>query len=198
MALILEPKEGDTLLSPDELNLIIPSYITNRIQLDEVEQANIEDAMQWIYLSGSIKPKTLFTREFQNSLHKRMLGNTWKWAGQTRKKETNIGVLPYEIEIRRKQLNDNALYWVENKTFLALELAVRFHHELVKIHCYPNGNGRHSRIMADLILMKIYNLPEINWIGDGLINESESRKAYIEAMKLADKGDFTLLLNCII
>ncbi len=120
-----------------------------------------------------------------------------KWAGQTRKRETNIGVLPYEIEIRRKQLNDNALYWVENKTFMPLELAVRFHHELVKIHCYPNGNGRHSRIMADLILMKIYNLPEIEWIGDGLINESESRKAYIDAMRFADKGNFNLLLNCI-
>ncbi len=75
MALVLKPKEGDTLLSLDELALIIPNHITNRIQLDEAEQANIEDAMQWIYLSGEIRQKILFTREFQNKLHKRMLGN---------------------------------------------------------------------------------------------------------------------------
>lgn len=197
MGLKLEPKEGDTLLSFEELEKIIPKHITNRFQLDEVEQDNIEDAIQWIFNLRNIKPEKLFSREFQNSLHKKMFGKVWKWAGQTRTRETNIGIFPFKIETQRKILNDDAIFWIKNDTWEPLELALRFHHRLVQIHCYPNGNGRHSRIMANIILMKIYKLPEIEWLGGNLVNESGTRKNYIDAMKLADRGNYKLLFDCI-
>jgi Fic-DOC domain mobile mystery protein B len=197
MGLKLEPKEGDTLLSPEELDQIIPKYITNRRQLDEVEQDNIEDAIVWVFKQRTIKPEKVFTREFQDNFHKKMLGKVWKWAGQKRTRETNIGAPPFQIEVKRKMLNDDALFWVQNNTWPPVELAIRFHHRLVQIHCYPNGNGRHSRIMADIILTKLYKLPAINWLGGDLVNESETRKSYIEAMKVADKGDYSPLFKCI-
>lgn len=197
MGLKLEPKDGDTLLSFEELEKIIPKYITNRKQLDEVEQNNIEDAIEWTLGLRNIKLETLFSREFQNKLHKKMLGKVWKWAGQTRTRETNIGVIPFQIESKRKILNDDAIFWVQNNTWEPLELALRFHHRLVQIHCYPNGNGRHSRIMANIIMSKIYDLPKIEWLGGNLVSEDERRKNYIEAMRLADTGNYKLLFNCI-
>jgi Fic-DOC domain mobile mystery protein B len=197
MGLNLEPKEGDTLLSPEELDQVIPKHITNRLQLDEVEQDNIEDAIVWVFKQRTIKPEKVFIREFQDNLHKKMLGKVWKWAGQKKTRETNIGVPPFQIEVKRKMLNDDALFWVQNNTWPPVELAVRFHHRLVQIHCYPNGNGRHRRIMADIILTKLYKLPAIDWLGGDLVNASETRKSYIEAMKEADKGDYSPLFKCI-
>ena len=197
MGLNLEHKDGDTLLSFEELDKIIPKYITNRSQLYELEQDNIEDAIQWIFSLRNLKPEKIFSREFQNNLHKKMLGKVWKWAGKTRTRETNIGVLPFQIENQRKILNDDAIFWVNNNTWNPLELSLRFHHRLVQIHCYPNGNGRHSRIMANIILTKIFKLEEIEWLGGNLVNENEYRKIYIKAMKSADKRDYKLLFECI-
>jgi Fic-DOC domain mobile mystery protein B len=197
MGLKLEHKEGDTLLSPEELDQIIAIHITNREQLDEVEQNNIEDAFEWL-LSKKFKGATvLLSRKFQDELHKRMLGKVWKWAGKIRSIETNIGVVPYEIETNRQHLIDDTLFWIQKSTYEPLEIAMRFHHRLVQIHCYHNGNGRHSRIMADLILDKIFNLPAIIWKGENFINSNDFRDQYISALKLADQGDYKQLFACI-
>ena len=109
MGLNLEPKDGDTLLSPEDLEMLIPSHVTNRKQLDEVEQNNIEDAIQWILSQKTIDPVVLFSADFQNQLHKKMLGNVWKWAGQQRRHEANVGVEPIYIATERKKLNDDML-----------------------------------------------------------------------------------------
>ncbi len=197
MGLKLEPKEGDTLLSPEELDELIPKYITNRQQLDEVEQNNIEDAFQWLLSKKVDTIEQLISPEFQDELHKKMLGKVWKWAGKIRSREANIGVNPLKIEILRKQLIDDLIFWHKNKTFDPIEIAIRFHHRLVQIHCYPNGNGRHTRIMADLILEKIFNSAPINWKGDDFVNINEFRTKYIAALKDADNGNYESLLDCV-
>lgn len=197
MGLKLEPKEGDTELSPEELDLIIPKHITTRKQLDEVEQNNIEEAFLWLFSLKTIDASKLFSTEFQDLLHKKMLGNVWKWAGTQRTNETNIGVRPDQIAVERKKLNEDALFWLSNNTWNPTEMALRFHHRLVQIHCYPNGNGRHSRIVADTILEKIYNKEPLSWIYSDLLNENEGRQKYISALKAADKGNYNLLLKSV-
>jgi Fic-DOC domain mobile mystery protein B len=197
MGLKLEYKDGDTLLSPEELDMLIPVHITNRRQLDEVEQNNIEDAIQWMLSLKSIAAKKIFSSEFQDQLHIKMLDKVWKWAGHQRARETNIGVAPTQIAVERRKLNDDALFWFENKTWNHKEFAVRFHHRIIQIHCYPNGNGRHGRIMADLILEKLYKMEPLEWITGDLVKETEDRKTYIAAMKAADKGNYELLMECI-
>ncbi len=197
MGLKLEPKEGDTLLSPEELDELIPKYITNRQQLDEVEQNNIEDAFQWLLSKKVDTIEQLISPEFQDELHKKMLGKVWKWAGKIRSREANIGVNPIKIQFLRKQLIDDLMFWYKNKTFEPIEIAIRFHHRLVQIHCYPNGNGRHTRIMADLILEKVFNSAPINWTGDDFVNINEFRTKYIAALKEADRGNYESLLECI-
>ena len=197
MGLKLEPKEGDTELSPEELDLLMPGHITSRKQLDEVEQNNIEDAIQWLFTLRTINVSKLFSIEFQDQLHKKMLGRVWKWAGKQRTKETNIGVPFHKISVERKKLNEDAIVWIKKENWDPIETALRFHHRLVQIHCYPNGNGRHSRIIADLLLEKIYKKEPLVWKHTDLVNENAGRRAYISALKAADKGDYSLLLKCV-
>ena len=197
MGLALNPKEGDTELSQEELTLIIPKHISTRKQLDEVEQNNIEEAFQWLLSLKLIEATKLFSVEFQDLLHKKMFGNVWKWAGSQRMNETNIGVKPFEIAVERKKLNEDALFWVNNETWNPTEIALRFHHRLVQIHCYPNGNGRHSRIVADTLLEKIYNKDPLSWIYSDLVNDNTGRREYIAALKAADNGDYSLLLKSV-
>jgi Fic-DOC domain mobile mystery protein B len=140
----------------------------------------------------------LINNRFVRDLHKRLFGQVWKWAGMFRKTEKNIGVDPIQIAIQLRQLLDDARYWIENETFPPVELAVRFHHKLVLIHLFPNGNGRHARIMADAILTKLMDAPAIDWAGGyKLENMSERRDQYIAALRAADKHDFSKLLEFV-
>ena len=197
MGLDLEPKKGDTLLSPEELDMLIPKHVTIRAQLDEVEQANIEEGLVWLLSQRNITAEKLFSKEFQDKLHIKMLGQVWEWAGKTRTRETNIGVMPHQIEIERKKLNDDAVFWCEATVMTPKELAITFHHKLIQIHCYPNGNGRHGRIMADLIVEKLYEMKRLDWITEDMLHEGEARDIYIDAMKSADDNSYKLLFGLI-
>tara|TARA_B100000809_G_C15064646_1_gene503731 strand:- start:104 stop:700 length:597 start_codon:yes stop_codon:yes gene_type:complete len=197
MGLDLEPKRGDTQLSPEELDMLIPQHVTTRAQLDEVEQANIEEGMVWILSQRNITAEKLFSRGFQDKLHTKMLGQVWEWAGKTRTRETNIGVKPYLIEIDRKKLNDDAVVWYETTVITPKQLAITFHHRLIQIHCYPNGNGRHGRIMADLIVEKLYKMKRLEWVTKDMLHEGEARTIYIDAMKSADDNNYKPLFSLI-
>lgn len=123
-----------------------------------------------------------------------MFGEVWKWAGIYRTTERNIGVAPYQISIKLMQLFDDINYWIENKVYDNHEIAVRFHHKLVQIHPFPNGNGRVSRLMADLVLQKL-NGKSLYWGNTDLVNVSEVRSKYIEALRKADSGDYADLIQ---
>ena len=193
MGLDIDYIDGQTPLDEDEMEgLLIPSIAT-RAELDEFEQQNIEQAMQWT-LGRSLKPGVIFTEDFIRTVHKRMYGDVWAWAGSFRKTNKNIGVDKWQIPSDLKYLLDDAKYWHENNTYPPDEIAVRFKHRIVSIHCFANGNGRHSRLMADIIIEKIYKLPVFSWGAANLSSEGDTRTAYLKAVKSADKGDYSWLL----
>ena len=193
MELKLDYIGGQTPLDEEEKDGLLIPTIATRGELDEFEQQNIEQAIQWT-LGRSLKSDTVFSEEFIQIVHKRMYADVWAWAGQFRKTNKNIGVDKWQIPIELRYLLDDARFWYENKTYPPDEIAVRFKHRIVSIHCFPNGNGRHSRLMADIIIEKIYKLPVFTWGAANLSSEGDSRVAYLKALKAADQGDFRLLL----
>lgn len=193
MGLNIEYIDGQTPLNEEELDgLLIPS-ITTREELDEFEQLNIEKAIQWTF-GKKWKAEQLFSEKFVKDLHKRMYGEVWKWAGAFRESEKNLGIKSYLIPAELKVLLDDALFWLENDTYSPDELAIRFKHRLVSIHCFSNGNGRHSRLMADLIMEKLFNATFFSWGSINLVKVTDARKAYIKAIKMADKQDLQPLM----
>lgn len=194
MGLTIEYIEGQTPLDDDEKEgLLIPS-ITTREELDEFEQLNIEKAIQWTF-GKKISVEQLFSEKFIKELHKRMYGEIWKWAGTFRTSEKNLGIKNYLIAIELKQLLDDAIFWKENNTYSPAELAIRFKHRLVSIHCFANGNGRHSRLMADLIMEKLYDSNFFSWGSSNLVKATETRSNYIQAVRKADNNDIEPLIS---
>lgn len=193
MGLDLEYIDGQTPLDEEETEGLRISTIATRGELDEFEQQNIEQAVQWT-LGRSFKPEKIFSEEFVRMVHKRMYADVWAWAGEFRKTNKNVGVDKWQIPIELRCLLDDVRFWHENNTFPPDEIAVRFKHRMVSIHCFSNGNGRHSRLMADIVIEKIYKLPVFTWGAASLSSEEDTREAYLRAVKVADQGDFSLLL----
>jgi Fic-DOC domain mobile mystery protein B len=194
MGLDLIYNDGQTPLDEDEKEGLLIKSIATRGELDEFEQQNIEDAIQWS-LTRKFKSEQILSETFILALHKRMYKNVWRWAGEYRKTNKNIGVDKLEIPVALRSLIDDASYWLENNVYEPDEFALRFKHKLVSIHCFPNGNGRHSRMIADIIIEKIYQLPVFAWGSKSLADENDSRKKYLIAIRKADKGDLELLLK---
>ena len=183
--------DGHTELTDDDRQGLLLSYISTRGELNEAEQRNIlEDTL------GRRPPSAdeLLDDEYLRSLHKAMFGDVWRWAGQYRKRETNIGIEPGRISTEVRSLTDDARSWIEYETYHSDELCVRFHHRLVAIHPFPNGNGRHGRIAADYLIMALGGLP-FTW-GSGLSVTTETLRAqYVEALHLADAHEMDALVS---
>jgi Fic-DOC domain mobile mystery protein B len=193
MGLDVDYIDGQTPLDEDEKDGLLINTIATRGELDEFEQQNIEEAVQWT-LERSFKPDTIFTEDFVRLVHKRMYANVWKWAGAFRNTNKNIGTDKWQISAELRNLLDDLSYWHQNNVYPPDEIALRFKHRLVSIHCFANGNGRHSRLMADIIIEKIYRKPVFTWGTTNLYNKSNARLAYLTALRSADKGDYCLLL----
>jgi len=193
MGLDFEYINSQTPLDEDEKEGLLIPAIATRGELDEFEQQNIEHAIQWTLTRNFMKQK-IFSESFIKDVHKRMYKDVWKWAGEFRKTNKNIGVDKWSISIELKKLLDDAIFWVENETYTPDEIAIRFKHRLVSIHCFPNGNGRHSRLIADIIIEKIFQKPVFTWGTANLTREGDARTEYIKAIKAADLGDYSLLL----
>lgn len=125
---------------------------------------------------------------FVTELHSRMLGDVWSWAGTFRRTERNIGIEAYRIGIELRDLLDDVRYWVANSIYPPDEIALRFHHRLVAIHSFPNGNGRHARLMADLLIERLDGKP-FSWGGGNLADIGEMRRRYVGALRSADNHD---------
>jgi Fic-DOC domain mobile mystery protein B len=194
MGLDLEYLSGQTPLDEDEKEGLLIPTIATREELDEFEQQNIEDALQWV-LTSSMKLETVLTEKFIRNIHKRMFGSVWKWAGDYRKTDKNLGIDKWQIPVELKKLCGDTLFWIENETYPPEEIAIRFKHKIVCIHCFPNGNGRHSRMMADIIIDKIFKRELFTWGTGELTNQSDSRSRYLKAVRAADKNEFDLLLG---
>jgi len=179
-----------TPLTPDAIKGLIPTHITLRRELNELEQKNILEAITWAF---SRKRKVLDS-VFLCRLHKRMFGKVWKWAGKYRQTDLNIGVAVWHIETDLLQLLGDVQYWIEHKTYAPDEIAVRFHHRLVLIHPFPNGNGRWSRLAADLLIVSLGE-EKLTWGRGNLQTAGDARKTYIAALCAADQHDIEPLLS---
>ena len=177
---------GSTPLEPDERHGLIPTYIATRDELNAAEQANIAEAVLGLR-RRKLTTATVLDELFVRSLHKAMFGDVWKWAGKYRTTERNIGVDPATIAISVRDLVDDAARWVEpDNTWLNRDQAVcRAHHRLVAIHPFPNGNGRHARTFAD-ILMRTLDGEPFTWGATNIQGDGPNRQAYLDALRAAD------------
>lgn len=191
---MIDQENGATPLEYDEIKGLIPTYITTKGELDLLELENIAKAAVWLQ---TVKKNNFLTSEFICLLHKKMFCDVWKWAGRFRKTEKNIGIRSVGIPMAVVQLCNEAEGWLEFNAYPPDEFAARFHHRLVLIHPFSNGNGRLSRYMADLILEKIFSKAPFSWGKDNLANAGDVRAEYIKALQAADEHDISLLLEFV-
>ncbi|MCB0362545.1 MAG: mobile mystery protein B, partial [Bdellovibrionales bacterium] len=181
--------DGATPLDSNELEGLIPRYISTRGELNILEQENILEGEAWV----KNKKKDLLTEVFFRRLHREMFKNVWKWAGEYRKTGKNIGVVHENISTELKKLCDDVQYWIKYKTYSWDEIGAHFHHRLVVIHPFPNGNGRFARLMTDALL-ESNGQKSFSWGLVGLecmkVNADEVRKNYLAALRDADDKRF--------
>lgn len=193
---MFEYPPGATPLDPDEANGLIPAHITTQGQLNEWEQANLLEAETWVNRQN-FNLIEIATTSFSKKLHLRMFSKTWRWAGQFLKSNKNIGGDWLSISVDLKVLMDDMRYQIENKSYPMDELTARFHHRLVAIHPFPNGNGRHARLMADIVLLS-QGLKRFSWgRAENLVESSPIRKRYIAALRAADRMNYKPLIDFV-
>ena len=194
MGLDFDLTDGQTPLDEDEKEGLLIPTITTRGDLDEFEQLGVEKAIEWL-LTRKLTADKILTEEFVRDLHKRMFGNIWKWAGEFRRTNKNIGVDKYLIPVELKNLLDDCRYWIEKNSFSDDEIAVRLSHRMVLIHPFANGNGRHSRLIADVLITKVFGKSYFTWGSVNLTKAGEARTKYLQALRAADQNDYKLLVE---
>jgi len=194
MGLELPYDEGQTPLDENEKQGLKIKSITTQGELNEFEQLNIEKAVEWT-IHTILKPERILSEKFVKVLHKKMYGDVWKWAGAFRKSDRNLGIKWTQIGIALKNLLDDTKYWIDNDVYSQEEIAIRFKHRIVAIHCFPNGNGRHSRMMTDIIMESIFGKEIFSWHQSNMVKADDTRKEYIAALRKADHGDINPLIE---
>lgn len=179
---------GATPLDEDERRQLKPVHITSRAELNEWEQANIAGAYEWALAPARGRRPRLLSDTYIRRLHKKMFDRTWKWAGNYRTTEKNIGIPSWQISEQVRILCDNTQYQIDNTAIDPGRLAAEFHHRLVQIHPFPNGNGRHARLMTDVLLRSLGCDP-FSWGRANLESVGEARDRYLQALRAADRGD---------
>lgn len=197
MSFQIEYPPGATPLNPNEVSGLIPTYISTQSELNAVEQANILEGEKWAF---SRKRKNVLTEKFLRDLHKKMFGLVWKWAGTYRTSNKSIGVEWFQIPMEINKLLADVQYWITHETYPMDEIAARFHHRLVWIHPFPNGNGRWARAMADVLLFSL-GTERFSWgihlKAETLDDHGEVRNHYIHALRLADAHNYKELLSFV-
>ena len=184
---LLDYPEGATPFDPYDAEGILLTHITTRGELDRWEQDNIVKALTWL---DRTKPADILNEQFIKELHRRMFGDVWKWAGHFRRSDKSISGPWFQIATGLKNLCDDTKLWIELLEKSPDEIAVRFHHRVVSIHPFPNGNGRHARLMTDLLLENILKHSRFTWGSEDLSRVGHTRERYIAALKAADEHNY--------
>jgi Fic-DOC domain mobile mystery protein B len=192
MELTLKYEDGQTPIDEEEKRGLKIKSISTMGDLDTFEQQNIEDAMQWVH-GRSFEQSQVLDVDFILNVHKRMFKNVWKWAGKFRQSDKNIGVPYYEIRQQLRTLLDDCQYWIGQETYPPEAVAIRFKHRRVSIHLFSNGNGRHSRLMGDILLKALVPEQSFTWGGKSF-RRGDDRVAYLKALRKADTGDLDPLI----
>ena len=181
---------GATPLDADEKAGLIPTHINTQGELNDWEQLNIVQGESW----ARKQRKEILNETFLRELHRQMFGETWKWAGHFRKSDKNIGVDWLMIAVELRKLLADAHWQIEHASYPPDEIATRFHHRLVAIHPFPNGNGRHARLLSDLLIERL-GRPRFTWGSQSLTDANNPRQHYIAALQAADAKDIVPLLT---
>lgn len=187
--LFAQPDDA-TPLDAEEREGLLQTWITTRADLNEAEQANIDAAVAWTLRR---RRSDLLADGFVFELHRRMFGDVWAWAGSTRHTGKNIGIDPRQIHVQLGGLLRDCRFWIDNGSFIPDVIALRLHHGLVAIHPFPNGNGRHARLLADLLIAELGGQP-FSWGGGTLRDVGSLRAEYVAALRAADNHDLAPLL----
>ena len=186
--------EGQTPLDEDEKEGLLVETISTRGELDEFEQENIQQAVEWT-LKNKFGADRILTEDFILLVHKKMFDEVWEWAGTKRRSNKNIGVDKFQISIALRQLIEDCRYWIEKNVYDPDEIAVRFSHRLVAIHPFANGNGRHARLVADIIISHVFNRPVFSWGRSNISKSGQQREDFLNAIYEADNGNIKPLLE---
>jgi Fic-DOC domain mobile mystery protein B len=183
---------GATPLDPDEAEGLIPIHISTQGDLNAWEQLNIVQGDRW---ASRQNKRELLDEGFVRDLHREMFNKTWRWAGTFRNSNKNIGVDWTQVSVKLRELLENTCYQIDRTVFEADEIAVRFHHQLVWVHAFPNGNGRHARLMSDLLAMRL-GRPRLSWgsVSSTIYSAGQLREQYIAGLRAADQGHIGELL----
>jgi Fic-DOC domain mobile mystery protein B len=187
----IDAPPGATPMTGDDLEGLLLPHVATRKDLDFWEFRNILKAEEWAFTAQA---EEILREDYVRELHRRMYGDVWNWAGDFRRRQTNIGVQPAQIREQLRILLDDAAFWIANRTWPPDELLTRFHHRLVWIHPFRNGNGRHARLMADVLAVRHLGVSALTWGSADLSNQGKDRERYIRALKDADAGDYAALL----
>jgi len=187
--ILFNDRDGHTVLSALERKGIKLSHLTNMAELDEAEQVNINQGLLW--LEGQ-KGNSYLHETFMLKLHKKLFGEVWKWAGAYRKSEKNIGVEAWRVPTEVHKWIDDVEYWVDHQSYDWPELVAHFHHRLVSIHPFPNGNGRFSRIFTNYFCLR-NDKPQPTWLY--WLPPRERRAIYIKALQQGDQRNFSPLIE---
>ena len=180
---------GATPIAEEDLDGLIPSFVATRADLNRVEYENILAAMPWAFTEARKRGALgVLDIKFVFDLHRRMFGDVWEWAGSQRRRETNLGVAPHQILEALKASLDDARYWHEHEIFDLDRRAALIHYRLVFVHPFPNGNGRCTRLIADLYRVSVGAEP-FSWSRDRLDIEGSARNDYIRALELVREDD---------
>lgn len=197
MPIFTDP-EGATPLEPDEIEGLVHTHIETRDELNALENANIADCLAWLSSQSTLSLEEILSLDFAKTLHKEMFGKVWDWAGYFRTAEKNIGCDPSQISVNLQNLFEDIKCWIEFDHYESLELSARIHHQLVKIHPFPNGNGRHARIFTNCARENGLGLGPIIWATGNLDRQSEERQEYIDSLRLADQNNYQPLVSYLV
>lgn len=193
----LEYPPGATPLNPNEISGLKLAYISTQKELNAAEQDNILQGEKWAFAQ---KRKDFLSEKFLRDLHKKMFGHVWRWAGTYRTSDKSIGVQWHQIPSEINKLLSDVRYWITYSIYSIDEIAVRFHHRLVWIHPFPNGNGRWARTMADVLLHSLDH-EHFTWganLNVGSLDEKNlAREKYIHSLQLADTKNYKELLQFV-
>lgn len=189
-------EEGSTPIDPDEVDDLIPQHIETNSELNQWEALNIANAHAWL---GGQRLTDPLSVDWLAELHRRMFDATWKWAGILRRSDKNVSPFNWtQVPVLMRELVENTRAQYEASDHgpeVIDEIAIRFHHRLVLIHPWPNGNGRHARLATDALLVR-WGRPAFSWgSGANLVGRGEPRQKYLEALRAGDRGSFDLLLD---
>jgi Fic-DOC domain mobile mystery protein B len=194
MALTGAHAPGATPLSEEDLRGLKLVSISNQGELNEAEAQNILRGQEWALRSRTATLSRMLSDDYLLRLHKKMFGDVWKWAGTIRERETNVGVPPHTIRTQLRSLYEEVGGWLEFNVYPPDEIAIRLHYRVVTIHPFPNGNGRHARMLAHMVMVRHFGLNPLSWGINALRSQDGNRKAYIDALVAADKREFAPLI----